>query len=325
MSRDGAGSAVARLLPVLGALAYFAAGLLWLGAGSRAGGSVFAPGSTFDTSPTGLSLARRYLAGRAGRPGGPARVEVLVRPITSGLMSGATVLRVRPRHEPSPLLLEAPERAWVEGGGRLVLGLRDAYGPLATAPAAGRTVKVFPAWPGVSTLRPPAPRRLDAGLPAGAHTVFAIGAAPAVAREPLGRGEVVLLAVPEAIENGALDQADHLRLLEALAGAGRVVYFDEHAHGLEREPGVIDLLAAWGFGPLLVLLPLTGLVVLWRQRARLGPPLDDYRERRSDAVDLLDSLALLYARSLGPGEVRAALRAGREHSLKSRRTADGAR
>src|SRR6185295_3775595 len=69
MSRDGAGSTVARLLPVLGALAYFAAGLLWLGAGSRAGGSVFAPGSAFDTSPTGLSLARRYLAGRAGRPG----------------------------------------------------------------------------------------------------------------------------------------------------------------------------------------------------------------------------------------------------------------
>jgi hypothetical protein len=59
-----------------------------------------------------------------------------------------------------------------------------------------------------------------------------------------------------------------------------------------------------------VLLPVTGLALLWRERARLGLALDDHRERRSDAVDLLDSLALLYGRSLGRAEVRALLKTG---------------
>jgi hypothetical protein len=307
----------ARAVVWLGALAYFAAALAWLGSASRAGDTVFPPGSAFDTSPTGLSLAHRYLTGRVGRPGGPARVDLLTREVGPHLEARAVVLRVRPRAASSPLLLSGPERAFVSGGGRLVLGLRETYGPLRLAGTPGRPLKVFPAWPGVGTLRPPVPRRLSAGLPAEAHSVFAIGGAPAVARAPIGGGELVLLALPETIENGGLDQADHLRLLEALAGGGRPVYFDEHAHGLEGRPGVISLLAGWGFGPLLVLLAVTGLALLWRERARLGPALDDHRERRSDAVDLLDSLALLYGRSLGRTEVQAALKAGGTRPARS--------
>lgn len=309
----------ARAMVWLGALAYFAAALAWLGSGSPLGESVFPPGSAFDTSPTGLSLARRYLEGRVGRPGGPVRVGVLTRAVGAQLEPAAVVVRVRPGHAPGALLMSGAERRFVSEGGRLVLGLRDTYGPVRVAPAAGRTAKVFPAWPGVGALRPPVPRTLPAGLPAEAHSVFAIGSAPAVARAPIGRGELVVMAVPEAIENGGLDQADHLRLLEALAGGGRPVYFDESVHGIEGRPGVIDLLAAWGFGPVLVLLPVTGLAILWRERARLGLALDDHRERRSDAVDLLDSLALLYARSLGRAEVRALLKAGGSRSTPGSR------
>lgn len=294
----------------LGALAYFAAALLWLGSASRAGDTVFPPGSAFDISPAGLSLAHRYLSGRVGRPGGPARVDLLTREVGSFLEPGAVVLRVRPGGSDAAALLTNAEHAFVSAGGRLVLGLREGYGPLRLEGTAGRTVKVFPTWPGVGTLRPPVPRRVAAGLPAEVHSVFAIGSGVAVARAPIGRGEVVVLALPEAIENGGLDQADHLRLLEALAGSARPVYFDEHAHGLEGRPGVTSLLAAWGFGPALVLLALTGLTLLWRERARLGAALDDHRERRSDAVDLLDSLALLYGRSLGRTAVWASLKTG---------------
>jgi hypothetical protein len=43
-------------------------------------------------------------------------------------------------------------------------------------------------------------------------------------------------------------------------------------------------------------------LALWREKARVGPPDADRREAPADAVELLDSLAQLYDRSLGGGE-----------------------
>jgi hypothetical protein len=116
---------------------------------------------------------------------------------------------------------------------------------------------------------------------------------------------VFLVACPEVLENALLAQADHLALLEALAGRQRPVYFDEHAHGLSHDLGLLALLVDWGLGPSLALLALTGLVVLWRGRARLGPPDDAWEDTRSDAVDLVDSLAQLYERALRRDEAAA--------------------
>jgi hypothetical protein len=174
---------------------------------------------------------------------------------------------------------------------------------------------VFPALPGVRRLEPPVLRTLGPGTPLDAHALFASAGQPLLSRWPLGEGDVLLLGVPETIENGALARVDHLRLLEALAGSGRPVYFDEHVHGLESRPGVLDLLTSWGLGPALALLALAGLVLLWRERARLGPAEDDHRERRSEAVDLLDSLALLYDRALSPVQALRLYRRGLERMV----------
>jgi hypothetical protein len=297
-----------------GALAYFAAVLVWMGGRAAVGTRLFPPGSAYDTSDSGLSLARRYLVARTGQPGGPARVEVLGRPVGEmGPETNAVVVRVAPSGGRTDLLTPA-ERGWVEGGGRLVLGVAASYGPLQVAPANGVTTKVFPGWPGVKTLEPPAPRVLAGGLPLEAHTVFTIGAGAAVARWPLGRGDVLLLAVPEAIQNGSLEKADHLRLLETLA-PGRPLYFDEHVHGLDARPGMLDLMASWGLGPALVLLVVTAVVLLWRERARLGPAQDGHRERRTEAVDLLDSLALLYDRALTSAQALRLYRRGLERAV----------
>lgn len=301
----------ARAVAWAGALAYFAAVLAWLGARPAAGAKLFPAGSAHNTSDAGLSLARRYLAARAGHPGGPARVEVLGRPVGEmGPEASAVVLRVAPAGSRKELLTAA-ERGWVEGGGRLVLGVGGSYGPLRVAAAAGPVRKVFPGWPGVRTLDVPSPRVLAAGVPVEAHTIFAAGDGAALARWPLGRGDVLLLAVPEAIQNASLEKADHLRLLESLA-PGRPLYFDEHAHGLEARPGMLDLMASWGLGPALVLLALTALALLWRERARLGPAQDGHVERRTEAVDLLDSLALLYDRALSPAQALRLYRRGLE-------------
>ncbi len=307
-----------RAITWTGALAYFAAMLAWM-AQPGARDQLFPAGSAFNTTEQGLSLARRYLLARAGRSGGPARVAVLARPVGEvGPDANAVVLRVRPEDARGPLLTPA-EHAWVERGGRLVLGLSTAYRSLRVESAAGHGApeKVFPAFAGVSHLETPVPRALAAGVPLDAHALFALGGRPVLARWPLGRGDVLLLSVPETIENGALARADHLRLLEALAGSARPVYFDEYVHGIEGHAGVLDLLTSWGLGPALVLLLLAGVALLWRARARLGPPEDDHREWRSEAVDLLDSLALLYDRALSPSQALRLYRRGLERAVSA--------
>jgi hypothetical protein len=243
-----------------------------------------------------------------------------------GPEANAVVLRVRPggerRLSPSAVgvggaLLTPLERGWVERGGRLVLAVNEAYGPLKVEPAAGPGApeKVFPALAGVRRIEAPVWRALGEGTPLDAHAVFTLGGRPLLARWPLGDGDVLMLSAPEAIENGALGKADHLALLQGLAGSGRPVYFDEHVHGVESRPGVLDLMASWGLGPALVLMSAAGLLLLWRERARLGPPEEDHVERRSEAVDLLDSLALLYGRALSPAQALRMYRRGLERAL----------
>jgi hypothetical protein len=195
----------------------------------------------------------------------------------------------------------------VEAGGRLVLAVDASLGPLKVEPAGDAALprRVHPRFAGVDALLP-APRRVLAG-PAveEAVTLFASGDRPVVARVARGRGEVVLLACPEVLENGLLAGGDHLRLLEALAGEGRPVLFDELAHGVESERGLLPLLLDWGLGPALSLVALAGLALLWRARVRVGPAEDAWEDRRSDAVDLVGSMAQLYERALRRNEAAA--------------------
>lgn len=285
-----------RLLLVLGAAAYFVTALAWLWAERKAQSAQFAPGSVFDAGPDGLLLARRYLE-RRGR-----HVTVLSRSLDSAeVPADGVVLRIEPGLRLLPKrrgeLLAPREDAWVRGGGRLVLGISQEYGPLDVRATQGPPEKVLPLWPGVGRLAGQPMRGFDA-LPLQAQAIFVSEDWPVLARLPFGRGEVLALALPELLSNAHLAEADHLRLLEALCGEGRPVLFDEHAHGLGRETGLVDLLGRYGLGPLLGLLALTGAAIAWRESVRAGPAQDDYRETRSEAVDLVDSVAQLYDRAL---------------------------
>jgi hypothetical protein len=317
----------------LGALAYFAASLGWLNASRPLNRSAFAAGSVYNTSPDGLSLAYRYLRSRTGasvlaRPLDPGEVEPWAvifrarprpqRPIRedpeegeggdqdeakkAGAKDQGKKAKAKPKLAPEAALLTRAEENWVRGGGRLVLALAESLGPaqveVLSGPRPPRAEKVFPLWEGVKAIYPE-PRRVLAGAALqDSHAVFLLGERPLLARRPLDRGELFLLAAPEVLENGRLGQGDHLALLQALAGRDRPVYFDEHAHGIGSEPGLLALLLRLGFGPLLVLLVALGMAAFWRGRRRLGPAVDDHQESRSDAVDLLDSLGQFYDRSL---------------------------
>jgi hypothetical protein len=203
-------------------------------------------------------------------------------------------------------LLTAGEDSWLRSGGRLVLAVDDRYGPLGVETLAGKAAvrKVFPIWPGVSALHPT--RRLGlngAGL-AGSQAVVLAGVTPVVAREAVGAGELILLSCPEVLENRLLGKAHHLALLEALAGLQekRPVFFDERAHGYGDDAGVTETLGAWGLGPLLLLALLAAAAAGWRAAVRIGAADRDDRDTRSDAVELVDSLADLYDRALGRGD-----------------------
>jgi hypothetical protein len=303
-----------RLLPpLLGVAGYLVAGLFWL---AREPGREEA-GSSFDTSDHGTSLAFAYLQDRyRGREVGRlthsltrsevASDAVVFRVIGGGVASrpvparGGKAKAARPPSPPPPrTLLDPRVEEWVREGGRLVLALDGEEGGVSSRSEGSGSPprKVHPLWPGVALLRP-SPRRSLAG-PAleEAVTIFAAGERPVLARLVLGRGEVFLLACPEVLENALLASADHLLLLEALAGA-RPVYFDERAHGVSEDRGVLPLLLDWNLGPALLIALAGGLAVLWRGRTRVGPAEDPHQERRSEAVDLVDSVAQLYNRAL---------------------------
>jgi hypothetical protein len=208
---------------------------------------------------------------------------------------------------PGPLLT-VREEAWVRGGGRLVLGLDAGYGPLGIErdSRGGPVRKVFPLWPGVAVLEPGGKKqRISDGPAEDAHAVFVQGSSPLVSRLVVGRGEVVLVAAPELLENERLAAAEHLGLLEALAGKGRPVAFDEWTHGLGQDETLLELMLEWGLGPVLVVAALAFVLALWRGRTRVGPEEDDATEERSEAVDLVDSLAQLYDRALSRREAAA--------------------
>jgi hypothetical protein len=141
--------------------------------------------------------------------------------------------------------------------------------------------------------------------------VILAGENPVIARLPLGLGDVVLLSCPDVFHNARLAVGDHLALLAALASSvgpespeshSRPAYFDELSHGLRADTGLLDVLSRWGLGPALLLAGLAALAVAARQKVRVGPAERDPPDRRSEAVDLIDSLGELYDRALSRGD-----------------------
>lgn len=316
-------------LAALAATLYLAGVLVWIRYDRRSAQEAFAPGSVFNTGEEGLSLAFAYLQERS-------RAATLLRRVDSAnLPADGVVLRVQPESGPLLLreeeeeeekdkkdekdekdeaekkapelrMLSAEEEAWVRGGGRLVVVFEGLYGAGRSENLEGKQPvrKVFPLWPGVTRVVPSTPRGLALPALPGGHAVFLAGTSPLVVRQALGAGEVFFLSTPEIFHNPHLGQAQHLALLEALAGVPerRPVFFDERSHGMDDSSGILDTLGAWGLGPLLLLGLIATGASFWRSSRRLGPPEREERDARSDAVELLDSLADLYDRALQRGD-----------------------
>ena len=318
----------AKRWPLVAAIAaYFLAVVIWMAADRRVTKHAFDTFSAASTDATGVSLAARSLhAKQLTKPLAPGLVPrnaVVLRLGEFG--SGFTVLqqmlsgdreegdneddaRDRTKRPPAkkrkrPLvtpLLNADEEEFVRRGGRLVLAIGGQYESLDVRNATGGKPmrKVFPLWPGLDSLAMPEPRLLaGAETLRHAHAIYTVNDAPAVVRIAIGGGDVIVLAQPELFDNQHIAARANLGLLNALA-AKRPAYFDETVHGLLAGGGALDLLKEWRLGPFLLLLLAIAAAVFWRYGRRIGEAEDDYRETRSEAVDLVRALGALYDRSM---------------------------
>lgn len=287
----------------LGAASAVAVALFWMADGARGREGVYPPGSVHDASPEGLSLARAYLRAKG------AKVDVLARPLgVAPPADRAVVFRVQPQRPlggPKGLVTLAREEDWVRRGGRLVIASDSGWGGLAVRTTDGPAASVFPGWPDFT----PPVAAVFTRAPDGGHALALIGDVPTLVRIPLGEGELILLASPSALLNRGLAKGGNLALLQRLAAGRQPVAFDEETHGLGHSLGVLDVLLEHGLGPALVLAVLAGAAGAARARMRLGPAEPEAEDTRSDAVDLVASLAHLYARAITRGE---ALRLYRE-------------
>ena len=299
-----------RIAPlVIAVIAFAAFGIFWIVSDRRAPQRIYDHYSTANTSADGLSLAAGYL--RAHH-----KVALLTRPLARVKVErDAVIFRISDEpaffFDPADLesnkigppkpriraLLNDAEEAFVRGGGRLVLAGADERLEPDNTDLKGAQ-KVFPIWPNLGDLElcdcdPIAFGKLRPRM----HAIYSVGALTVVARERIGAGELFQLSAPELLINQYLEKRSHLELLNALAGDRRPIYFDEVPHGIVSNDGALALMKEWNLGPFLLMLMAIAALAFWRAGRRIGRPEDDYRDTRSDAVDLVHSLAAFYTPS----------------------------
>lgn len=279
-----------------------AAGTIWIVTDRRASQRVYDVYSSANTSNEGLSLAAGYLAKTR-------KVAQLTRPLArESLERNAVVFRVvkelammepeevdekqvgppKPRLRP---LITPDEERFVREGGRLIIAASSGALETTNAPHDVAT-KVFPMWPDAGDIEILRKSQAFLTLRPRMHAIYVSGTRPVLARERIGGGELFVLSAPEALSNEWIE--DNLALVAGLAGDRRPVYFDEVIHGLMRGQGMLSLARDWNLGPFLLLGMACAVLIFWREGRRIGPPEDDFRETRSDAVDLVRSLGALY-------------------------------
>jgi hypothetical protein len=197
-------------------------------------------------------------------------------------------------------ILSPAEMDFVRAGGRFVLALDQSLPRLTVVEPTGEreVLAVHPGWPDVRRLVPRDVRVLQGWALATGHALFAAGDAPVLHVIPHGQGEVVLLSCPDVLRNDRLAVADHLALLERLAGDSRDVLFDETIHGGISGVALVELVEWAGLGTLAILVMAATLAGAWRARVRNGPPDADDEDVRTEAVDFVDSVAQLYRTAL---------------------------
>lgn len=229
---------------------------------------------------------------------------------------------------PSSLIAAEPSRPlsaaeaqhlerWLQAGGQLILLSTDGW-PLQPAspsqpPAEAETflARYAPNLRWTSFGKPHSGRAAGPSLPAteitfvwrrsfaetgGAKVVAAAPGASLAVQIPVGEGQIVAVADPTMVTNGALRRSDNAVWLVNLAagwGNGRIL-FDEYHHGFAQKRGAAEL--TWAFlatpwGWCLLQVAAAGLLYIFGYQRRFGNVREPPAPHRASPLDLLEARA----------------------------------
>ncbi len=133
---------------------------------------------------------------------------------------------------------------------------------------------------------------------------------PAVLWRQWGEGQVIVCASSAPIQNSLIGDYSNLAFLlcalRVLRPAGGRIIFDEFHHGFVGSVSLASLFSVEGVLAAFIQLAICGLLYLWLQGRRMGPPVPIVAGRRRTAAEYLHAAGALYRQHCAPGEIAAA-------------------
>ncbi len=216
-------------------------------------------------------------------------------------------------------------RAWIEGGGRVVLvgwQAREAIGVSAreVTPVSAADATVTPVFPakevaGVGKISV-GRERLSASDPAWVTVAGEHDGAVLMSRA-LGAGEIVWLSDIRPLANAGIEHADNARFAVALTTPAGPVYFDEYHHGFAFGGSLWQRLLAGGQAAVIIGMFALFFLVLSRAR-RIGPAIVEPEIPPARTAAYIDSLAGLYRKAGARSEALQVLEGGLMRAIANR-------
>lgn len=127
---------------------------------------------------------------------------------------------------------------------------------------------------------------------------------------PLGRGNVIVCASSIPIQNRHIARDCNLEFLlcavNLLRPAGGQVIFDEAHHGFTGRAELAGLLGLKGVFAAALEVLACGLIYVWLQGRRMGPPAELPSQARRPGATYLEAAGALYRSHCTPGEIAVA-------------------
>ncbi|MFP4027688.1 MAG: DUF4350 domain-containing protein [Candidatus Brocadiia bacterium] len=141
-------------------------------------------------------------------------------------------------------------------------------------------------------------------------SLYVRGLGSLVTWRKLGEGRIVTVASSVPIQNQHIEKSHNLDFLlcavDLLKGKNNAVLFDELHHGYARKAGMAELIGVQGFAAAAIQFFICGLLYVWLQGRRMGPPVEPPKKSPGGRKEYLDAAGKLYRQNCSPGEIASA-------------------
>ena len=130
---------------------------------------------------------------------------------------------------------------------------------------------------------------------------------PVIVERPFQRGSILLCSDSFLFSNEALRSERQTELLTRLIGPGNRVVFDEVHLGIQKSPGVADLIRRFGFQWFFLTIALLFVLFIWKNSVSLVPPqgsaADGLRTSANEGRDYSQGLMSLLRRNISKNNI----------------------